>query len=149
MKKYYFILLLLVGMIVAPGNANSPPNYTYSITQDPATEGYMLRIQFQTTYTIDMVNVTIHNTTYVMQQDTKSNAFFVHVPTDLQGQEVNVRLLSEQGLQEVTFKIPSSDQSSPLNSVWLTIGLTMALLLILSKYVLFFNDKNNNQEIIS
>lgn len=143
MKKILFVLLLIVIFIpFQHSNASTSLYYTYTISKDNSSNNYIFSITFTNNMTVYRVNMTYNNNSYLLREGLQKNNFYTYLPSSIQNAKVELHMATSEGPITAVFIINHKNSINfDVNTIIASI-LFILLLILLSKYVLFYDAKH-------
>ena len=138
------IVIIIIFILFSTNLVNSQDQSikveNFSLHQNVNGTGYILSVQVTTTVDIYSVNVTVQGTMYSMNQDIAKNNYYVILPTDSLGNEIELLILTKSGL--MSFYLPIRSQTIDIPYILETIMFLLILIILVTKFALFYKLRN-------
>ena len=143
MRKILFLLLLIIIFIpFQQTNESTTLHYAYTINKDKSSNNYIFSITFTNNMTVYGVNMTYNNNSYLLREGLQKNNFYTYLPSRIQNIKVELHIATSEGPITAVFIINHKNSNSfDVNTIIASI-LFILLLILLSKYVLFYDAKH-------
>lgn len=137
-----FILIMIIIVPIEQTMSLNTLHYTYSINPDDVTNNYVFSITFTDNMTVYSVNMSIDNNTFVLQEGLQKNNYFTYLPTKIVNTRVELNLVTSKGPITIVFIIKNNNEAIFNSDTIISVILFLILLILIAKYVLFFEVKN-------
>lgn len=144
-KKALFILVILLLLFVSQGLSATKLNYTYSFTEDTPNQDYIFSITFHENFIIYNISLSINGISYPLISGLANNSFYTYLGNNILNEIVQLHLNTSQGPLSTSFQVLQQNSTSKeyySNDVIAFFGFFI-LVIILSKYVLFFKQSSS------
>jgi hypothetical protein len=140
---FLFGLLLLSGILIAKGNQNEEIQYEYTFSRQKNGE-YLFRLQLTTNLNVIKAYITITGEEQELLSGIDTKSYYLIVKRDLIGEELEIRLLTSTSQKFYKLIIEKNISEDIFESDIIAMGLFIVLMILLAKYVLFYEKTKKN-----
>ena len=139
------LILLILLLPIIPVKSEMTLHYEYAVTKDKQNNQYLFRISFTDNYTIYQVNITIGSEQYSLTQNLNTKTFYTYLGHDIQNERIDLSVYTSIGHFYKYIQVSNRQNGLIVldNDIVSYLGF-LAILGLLTKFVLFYQPKNQN-----